>query len=258
MKPLDCIDIYEDAEFYDQEFVDRGREIPFFLKQAKLAAGPVLEVACGTGRITLPIARAGIEITGLDISRPMLERARRKAEVERLAVTWFERDCRQINANRFFALIFSATNAMQHLHDLDSVNAFLTSAKHALQPGGTLILDVFNPNPVKLARTDATRYHHKTIVDSTGNEIHVDAASQYDSGSQILNFTLYYLRDGELTRTKKVNMRCFFPEELMALCHFNGLEVVQRYGDYDETPFNSNSPKQILFCRKTSETKVLT
>jgi hypothetical protein len=51
-------------------------------------------------------------------------------------------------------------------------------------------------------------------------------------------------------------MRCFFPEELMALCRFNGLEVVQRYGDYDETPFNGNSPKQILFCRKTSETKV--
>jgi len=101
-------------------------------------------------------------------------------------------------------------------------------------------------------------YHHKTIVDLTGNEIYVEAASQYDSVSQILNFTLFYLRNGELTRTKKVNMRCFFPEELMALCRFNGLEVMRRYGDYDETPFTSNSPKQILFCRKTSETKVLT
>jgi SAM-dependent methyltransferase len=188
----------------------------------------------------------------------MLERARHKAEVERVAVTWLERDCRLINMDQAFALIFSATNAMQHLHDLDSLKAFLTSAKHALRPDGTLILDVFNPNPAKLARTIATRYHHKSIVDSTGNEIYVEAASQYDSVSQILNFTLFYLRNGELTRTKKVNMRCFFPEELMALCRFNGLEVVQRYGDYDETPFNGNSPKQILFCRKTSETKVLT
>ena len=85
MKPLDCMDIYDDAEFYDQEFANRGHEIPFFLKQAKLAGGPVLEVACGTGRITLPIARAGVEIAGLDISRPMLERARRKAEAEHLA-----------------------------------------------------------------------------------------------------------------------------------------------------------------------------
>ena len=73
MKPLDCFDIYEDAEFYDQEFGTRSTETPFLLKQAKLAGGPVLEVACGTGRLTLPLARAGIEITGLDISQPMLD-----------------------------------------------------------------------------------------------------------------------------------------------------------------------------------------
>jgi 2-polyprenyl-3-methyl-5-hydroxy-6-metoxy-1,4-benzoquinol methylase len=250
MKSLDCMDIYEDAEFYDQEFANREHDIPFFLKQAKLVSGAVLEVACGSGRITLPIARSGIEITGLDISRPMLKQARRKAEAEHLSITWLEQDCRQINADRAFALIFSAINAMQHLHDLDSVNAFLTSAKHALRPGGTLILDVFNPNPAKLARTAATRYHHKTIMGTAGSELRVEAATQYNSASQILSFTLFYLRNGELTRTKKVNMRCFFPEELRAVCRFNGLEIVQRYGDYDETPFSSNSPKQILLCRK--------
>lgn len=124
MKPLDCLDVYADAEFYELEFATRGHEIPFFLQQAELSKGPVLEVACGTGRITLPIARAGIEITGLDVSRPMLDLARRKAEAENLAVTWIEQDCRQINCAQSFALIFSATNAMQHLCDLDSVNAF--------------------------------------------------------------------------------------------------------------------------------------
>ena len=249
MKPLDCFDIYEDAKFYDLEFAQRDIEIPFYVKQARLAGEPVLEVACGTGRLTLALARAGIEITGLDISRPMLECARRKAAAELLIVNWLERDCREINIERQFALIFSATNAMQHLQDLDSVNAFLTSAKNALRPGGTLILDVFNPVPSKLARTAATRYHHKTITEAEGRELRVEAATQYDSASQILGFTLFYLRDGQLVRTKNVNMRCFFPEELMALCHFNGLEVVQRYGNYDELPFTSNSPKQILLCR---------
>jgi hypothetical protein len=181
----------------------------------------------------------------------MLERARHKAETQRLAVTWLEQDCRQIKTDRAFALIFSAINAMQHLHDLDSVNAFLNSAKYALRLGGTLILDIFNPNPAKLARTAATRYHHKTIVDATGSELRVEAVTQYNAASQILNLKLFYLRNGKLTRTKNVDMRCFFPEELMALCSFNRLKVVQRYGDYDETPFVGNSPKQILFCRKT-------
>jgi 2-polyprenyl-3-methyl-5-hydroxy-6-metoxy-1,4-benzoquinol methylase len=254
MKPLDCLDVYADAEFYEQEFATRGHEIPFFLQQAELSKGPVLEVACGTGRITLPIARAGIEITGLDVSRPMLDLARRKAEAENLAVTWIEQDCRQINCTQSFALIFSATNAMQHLCDLDSVNAFLTSARHALRSGGTLIIDVFNPNPAKLARSAETRYHHKLITDASGKQICVEATSEYYSAAQILAINLYYLRDGVLAKTKKVNMRCFYPEELLALCHFNGLEITRRYGDYDMGSFTNNSPKQILVCQNTSKT----
>jgi SAM-dependent methyltransferase len=252
MKSLDCIEIYEDAKFYDLEFAQRNIEIPFYLKQAQLAGGPVLEVACGTGRLTLPIARSGIAVTGLDISEAMLEEARRKAVAERLPVTWVQQDCRQILLNQTFALVFSATNAMQHLHDLDSVNSFLASARRALRPNGMLILDVFNPNPAKLARTAATRYHHKTIVYGSCHEMQVEAASCYHPADQILTFTLFYLRNGSMVRTKVVNMRCFFPQELMALCRSNGLDVVRRYGDYDETSFADDSPKQILLCRNAS------
>jgi SAM-dependent methyltransferase len=253
MTPLDCQEIYADAEFYDQEFAQRTQEIPFFLKQARLAHGPVLEVACGTGRLALPIARASIPITGLDVSRPMLEVARRKAGGVDLPVTWVEQDCRQMRCAQTFALIFSATNAMQHLRDLDSVNSFLASSREALRPDGTLILDVFNPNPAKLARTAATRYIQKSFPDGNGNEIRVEAASQYGAATQTLSFTLFYLRHGALLRTKQINLRCFFPEELLALCRFNDLEVIQRVGDYDETPFTDDSPKQILFCRKKYE-----
>lgn len=70
--------------------------------------------------------------------------------------------------------------------------------------------------------------------------------------SQILRFALYYMRDGRLIRTKKVSIRCFFPEELQALCRLNGLnglDVVERFGNYDGSPFTSSSPKQVLFCR---------
>jgi hypothetical protein len=66
----------------------------------------------------------------------------------------------------------------------------------------------------------------------------------------VLHFTLDYRRDGDPVRAKKVSMRCFFPEELLALCRLAGLDVVRRVGDYDESPFTGTSPKQILFCRK--------
>jgi 2-polyprenyl-3-methyl-5-hydroxy-6-metoxy-1,4-benzoquinol methylase len=252
MKSLDCMDVYFDAEFYDQEFAGREHEVPFFVDQARLANGPVLEVGCGTGRITLPIARAGVEVTGLDVSRPMLELARRKAQAEQLAVNWLQRDCRNIDRAHAFALVFSATNAMQHLHDLDSLNAFLVSARNALRPGGALILDVFNPSPAKLSRSRAVRYHQKSFVDAAGKEVRVEVTSEYLSATQTLAFTLFYLRSGQQVRTKEVKMRCFYPEELLALCRFNALTVVRRYGNYDKTPFTDQSPKQLLLCVNAS------
>ena len=249
MKPLFGMDIYDDAAFYDVEFAGRDHDIPFYLRQAQLAGGPVLDVGCGTGRITLPLARAGIDMAGLDISRPMLDRAQQKAQAEGLQLAWLEQDCRAIQVEPVFALIFSATNAMQHLHDLDSVLAFLVTARQGLRPGGMLLLDVFNPDVAKLSRGPEARYLHKRFVDARGREIRVEVATHYEPLTQILAFTLFYLHGADELRTKSVRMRCFFPEELLALCHMAGLEVVHRYGAYDESPFKGDSAKQILFCR---------
>ena len=247
---LDCFHLYEDADFYDVEFGSRDFEIPFFLAQSLKAGGPVLEVACGTGRITLPIARAGVDITGLDVSRPMIEQARNKSHAEGLLIDWLEQDCREMRLPREYALIFSATNAMQHLHDLNSVCAFLRSARNALRPEGCLILDVFNPDPAKLARSEAERYLHKTFQTSDGTEVRVQVASRYHSHTQILHFNLSYSTGNRLLRTKSVNMRCFYPEELLALCRWNGLDVVNRIGNYDGSSFGEGAPKQILFCKR--------
>ncbi|WP_100839255.1 class I SAM-dependent methyltransferase [Kitasatospora fiedleri] len=249
MKPLQDLAVYDDADFYDREFATRTHDVPFFLDRAVRAGGPVLEVACGTGRLTLPIARAGVDITGLDVMPSMLARARRRSAAEHLPVTWLEQDCRDIRTDRRFALVFSATNAMQHLHDLDSVLAFLTSARDVLRPDGTLLLDVFNPAPAKLSRLPDAPYHHKSVTDLDGTALDVRAATGYDAATQVLHFTLDYLREGERVRTKKVSMRCFFPEELLALCRLAGLDVTDRHGDYDASPFTSTSPKQILLCR---------
>ena len=252
MNTADCLAIYEDAGFYDLEFAARDAEIPFFRESARRCGGPVLEVACGTGRITLPIAHDGHDMTGLDISRPMLDLARCKSEAAGMRIEWLEQDCREMRLHRTFALIFSATNAMQHLLDVDSACRFLQSARRTLRDDGTLILDVFNPNPAKLIRTADMRYMHKTIAMPDGTVIRVEAASSYDAARQVLHFDLFYLDGGKLLRTKRVDMRCFFPQELLALCKLNGLEIVRRLGDYDESDFASDSPKQILVCRRSS------
>lgn len=248
MIPIDCLPLYEDAEFYDMEFAERNHELPFFRHLARAADGPVLEVACGTGRLTLPIAREGVDITGLDVSPTMLAKARLNAAATGAEIDWLEQDCREMRLPRRFALIFSATNAMQHLLDVASACAFLRRAGEGLLPGGKLVVDVFNPSLPKLLKTPADRHVLKTIPHAEGGPITVEVASQYASDTQVLHFDLHYLRTGQLLRTKQVNMRVFFPQELLALCQLNGLRVVERLGDYDGSPFTAGSPKQILVC----------
>ncbi len=248
MIPLDCLSLYEDAEFYDMEFAERNHELPFFRQLARAADGPVLEVACGTGRLTLPIARDGVDITGLDVSPAMLAKARLNASSAGVDIAWLEQDCREMRLPRRFSLMFSATNAMQHLLDVVSACAFLRSACSGLLPGGKLVIDVFNPSLPKLLKTPADRHVLKTIPQAEGGSITVEVASQYAADTQTLHFDLHYLRSGRLLRTKQVNMRVFFPQELLALCQLNGLKVVERLGDYDGSPFTARSPKQILVC----------
>lgn len=253
MRPLDCFSLYEDATLYDHEFATRVHEIGFYLNRARNCGGPVLELACGTGRLTLPIAAAGIPIVGVDVSPTMIARAREKASTAGLDVEWHVADIRLMDLGRSFGLMFIATNALQHLHDSDSLLAFFRRARAHLSAEGQLIIDVFNPDIETLTRTLAEQYPHKTFVAPDGGTVQVEAASEYLRDTQTLHFTLTYRRGGTVLRSKDVHMRCFFPEELVSLCRWGGFEVIDRFGDYDETPFRARSPQQILVCRASGD-----
>jgi 2-polyprenyl-3-methyl-5-hydroxy-6-metoxy-1,4-benzoquinol methylase len=77
------LDPIRDGRHYDA--LKAQNDIPFYLNQAQIASGPVMEIGCGTGRVTIPLAAAGVDITGVDISGSMLEEAKRKADEQRLA-----------------------------------------------------------------------------------------------------------------------------------------------------------------------------
>jgi SAM-dependent methyltransferase len=245
----DCLAIYEDAEFYDREFADRVHDLAFWLRRGQRAGGPVLEIACGTGRITLPLARTGVAMTGLDVSGPMLELARRKAASAGLAVEWVFADCRDFTLPGRFRLVFIAANALQHLHDSASSEAFFSCVRRHLEPEGEFILDVFNPDVAKLSRRPEERYWFRDIAGPEGT-IRVEVASWYDAAAQVLHFELFYLDPGgSLLRTKRVGMRCFFPQELDLLCRRAGWMVVEKFGNHDQSPFVAESPQQIVVCK---------
>ena len=144
------------AQAYDAGMgaeADAMNDTPFYLGLARHAAArrqTVLELACGTGRVTLPIARAGIEIAGLDNAPAMLDIARRKAAAEGLDIAWFEADMRHFDLDRRFGLVIVPYRSFLHLLTDEDQAACLSAVFRHLESGGRLALNFFAP---PLART---------------------------------------------------------------------------------------------------------
>ena len=248
----DGSEVYWDGEHYD---LDSGmvptEDLPFYLAAAKKARGPVLELACGTGRLTIPLAKAGIAITGLDVAGPMLARAREKAAKENVKVKFLRADARQLRLKGRFKLIFIAFNSMQHLHDRVSLEKLFAGVKKHLAPGGRFMFDVFNPDPRYLVRDTEELLPIGSYKDPrTGKDILVNERYSYDRAAQASRITWHYKAGRRAAGTRKLNMRCFYPAELDALLHYNGLKILKKYGDFDRRPFTGESRKQILVCGK--------
>ena len=247
----DGSEVYWDGSHYDLYTGAAPEDLPFYLAEAKKARGPVLELACGTGRLTIPLARAGVDMTGLDVSVPMLKRARAKAAAEGVKVKFVRADARNPGLKGRFGLIFIAFNSMQHLHDRVSLERFFSGVKERLAPGGRFILDVFNPDPRCLVRDGdellPVSYYKDPV---TGTDILVNEQYSYDRAVQTSRITWHYKAGRLAARPRRLNMRCFYPAELEALLHYNGLKIVKKYGGFDRSPFTGASQKQIVICRK--------
>ena len=147
------------AEMYDYVVPYRERaDVGFFVEAARESGGPVLEVGCGTGRVLIPTARAGIEITGLDLSPHMLavcrERLKAESEEVRSRVRLVEGDMRQFELGRTFQLVTLPFRPFQHLTTVEEQLACLGCIHRHLAEGGKLILDIFNPKLESLVDTN--------------------------------------------------------------------------------------------------------
>src|ERR1700727_1166087 len=110
--------IYDDPALYDA-LLPVSAHLPYYMELVRQASGDVLELACGTGQLTVPIASAGLPIAGLDLSAPMLKRARERAAVAKVSVEHALGDMRNFDLGRRFGLIFVARNSLLHLHSTD-------------------------------------------------------------------------------------------------------------------------------------------
>ena len=255
-----CREHYDDPALYDHEYRRRRQDVSFYRQLARdILGGPgrVLELACGSGRVTTALLRDGHEVVGLDLSAAMLERAAsriaRLGRAARERATLIEGDVRAFDLGARFSLIVLAFNSFEHLYTRVEVAACLERVQTHLEEGGRFVFDVQNPNLEWLVR-DPTRRWARTIFrhPTTGKRIAYSTNHVYDPVSQVAVIRIYYEPvdpDGEPARMVVLSQRKFFPAELEALVTHGGFSVEHRYGDFAGEPLTGEAESQLLVCR---------
>jgi SAM-dependent methyltransferase len=242
---------FEDAALYDWEYRRRRDDVRFYRMLADERGGPILDLACGTGRLLVPLARDGHLVVGLDHSAAMLTRA--AARVARLAPAVRRRvllargDLRTVAARPRFAFAIVAFHGIQHLVTDGDLLRFLRRARAALIPGGWLAFDVFAPEPAFVARARALGPEHRwarTLFrhPTSGRRLAYTASYLVDDRRRTLVTTFHYQPVDERGRPRgaerhaRLCHRQLAPEDVTDLLTRAGFSLLQRWGDFQGAP----------------------
>jgi len=250
---------YADAALYDYEYRRRRADVTFYRELAKRRGGPILELGCGSGRVTLPLARDGHAVTGIDQSAGMLAKLRARVEAAPGAVgsriRMHEGDLCTFGIGVTFPLAIAAFNVLEHLYTRGELHACLERVAAHLAPGGAFAFDVQMPDLAWLIRDPAKRWAKTRFTDPvTKRAMFYSTNHDYDPVGQIANIRLYYDPvDGKgPSRIVKLSQRKYFPAELEALVAHAGFRVVERYGDFAWKPLDGTAESQVLICERAA------
>lgn len=254
------------AKYYDAAYAKLAEkqvlvDAPFYVELAQRWGGPVLEIGCGTGRVLLQIAREGIEIEGVDNSRPMMGVLRKSLGEElpevRARVKLHAGDMRDFRLGRQFPLVIIPFRPLQHMYTMEDQLAALRTAAAHLEDGGKLAFDVFFPR-------------FELIPAGVGEEIlelewHLDMnpdkivrrylrKESYDKIAQTFSATFVFrtYHDEKLVseETEPLKMAYYTHPQMRGLLAMAGLEIVEEYGSFKKTPLNNDASEMIFVVRK--------
>jgi 2-polyprenyl-3-methyl-5-hydroxy-6-metoxy-1,4-benzoquinol methylase len=241
--------LYRDGRIYDAMNDAIIVDTHFYVNEFKDAPEEILELACGTGRITCELAKVGKQMTGLDLSESMLEVARSKSAMLGLNISWHLGDMTYFNLNKKFDLIFVGYNSVHHILTNHDFKNFMECVKKHLKPNGRLLFDIFNPSIAILNQRNIRTEMDDFFDPLTGEQIFVTEENVYDAATQVNHVTYFYSKKDQLEfHSHPLDMRCYFPQEMDALLDFGGFKVVNKYGSFKKDSFSASSIKQIFEC----------
>ena len=227
---------------FDADVIDRTVGV-----LADLAGdGAALELAVGTGRIALPLAERGVPVWGIELSSAMADRLRAKDEAGRVSVTIG--DMTTTRLDRTFRLAYLVFNTIGNLLTQEQqVVCFANAAAH-LEPGGHFLVEVGVPDLRRLPPgEDARVFSHAPGY--VGYDRYVDLVAQRAESH-------HFVASGSAPREFRTPFRYVWPSELDLMARLAGMAPVERWADWDRSPFTGESPSHVSIWRKTAGSSV--
>lgn len=246
---------YAEPAMYDKENENYTEDVRFLEKLAAKTDGVIIDLACGTGRATIPLAEKGHQLIGVDLHSGMLGEAKRKASKLDLPIKWVEQDCTRLDLKIKSNFIFMVGNSFQHFLSNEDQDGLLESVNRHLEMEGIFIFGTRFPNAEELLSPSGEEYWRTYIDKETNNKVEVYMISSYDALKQIQhNTTIRKFMNSEEeiideVRTN-ISLRFVFPREMERILGANGFEIMSVYKDWKETPINEESNEMIYVCKK--------
>jgi SAM-dependent methyltransferase len=255
-------DPFEDALLYDWEYRRRRDDVRFYGTLADERGGPILDLGCGTGRLMLPLLRAGHVVVGIDRAPAMLARAaarlRRLAPGVRRRALLLRADLRQAPVRRRFELAIAAFHTIQHLATDRELARFFAGVARTLRPGGWFVFDTFAPNARFLGRANEpddrrwarARFKHPTTGRPT------EYSESYRLTGRLLTTTFHYRAVGPRQRRDRADRRVelahrlLSPDEIARLAAGSGLAVIASWGGFDWQPLDGETEQHVFLLRR--------
>jgi SAM-dependent methyltransferase len=244
------------APFYDIEHAQFDEDLDLYQNYAELCGpgSPLLELACGSGRLLAPLAAEGYTLVGVDSSAAMLALARQNAQAAGVEqqITLVQQDIRSLCLPQRFHLAFCALGSFAHLTTRKAQREALASVRTHLAPRGTFILDISNEDARYMERLSGQVLHQGTWKRENGSLLTHFVSPASSTGRHLLELTHFYdehLQGGSLQRTIVTTYLYLFERgEMELLLEEAGFSVKEVFGDYSMGPFTLESPRMIFIA----------
>ncbi len=228
-------------------------DLSFYLEELE-DAGSILELGCGTGRIMVPLLKAGRNVSGLDVSRDMLSILEKKLEEEppNQAHETFEGDMRHFELGKSYAAVIIPFNTFLYMDSFESQSSCLTAIHRHLDDGGKLLIDISNPLFILKDRQEGVLFHDFTKIHPRRQSIINFSTTYYyeENCFYWYQFIEEIAQSGVAKMVRHMKLRALFQTEMEVLAKTHGFEVGNIYGSYDRGKAEKNSPHLIFVLSK--------